>query len=226
MQAVFLLTDLFVWAIVLFVIWYAWRVHGDHNLRVIWTVILRRPVTMVSSMILGFFILIALTDSIHFRLALSPTMVTSTAQYSSEATSLLDVFLQPLASARERSYSEPLSAVGFRKETFERDGLQVRDYPRLRFGGKHLEDPAAELSGDIAAKSWSALGFSVCIISRVKLLSLFIQNSKMAILNGHGAQLRSLLRQWSSSLPGLLFCPRDTTFLVQIGQATQFWFSL
>jgi peptide/nickel transport system permease protein len=107
MQTVFLLTDIFVFAIVLFVLWYAWRVRSDRNLRSNWRLAMRRPVAMVSSMILGFFMLIGLTDSLHFREALPLAAGTSTVQYSSEAISVLDKILLPLASARERSYSEP-----------------------------------------------------------------------------------------------------------------------
>jgi len=174
MQPVFLLTDLFVWAIVLFVLWYIWRVRSDRNLRGNWKLAMRRPVAMVSSMILGFFMLIALADSIHFREALEPTAGSTATQFSSEATSALDSVLRPLATARERSYSEPLSAVGFRKETFEREGVQVRDYPRLRFGGKHLTDPSAEKSADIVNKSLFALSLSSGFVVLFVLLSLLL----------------------------------------------------
>ncbi|MEY3886360.1 MAG: Glutathione transport system permease protein GsiD, partial [Pseudomonadota bacterium] len=62
MQPVFLLTDLFVYAILLFVLWYMWRVRADRNLRANWRLAMHRPVAMVSSMVLGFFLLIALAD--------------------------------------------------------------------------------------------------------------------------------------------------------------------
>jgi peptide/nickel transport system permease protein len=137
MQPVFLITDLFVYAILLFVLWYMWQVRSDRNLRANWGLAMRRPVAMVSSMVLGFFLLLALADSMHFRTAL-PTEAGQAVQYSPEATSVLDKVLQPLSAAVERSYSEPLAAVAFKKETFVRDGQTVRDYPRLRFGGKHL----------------------------------------------------------------------------------------
>jgi peptide/nickel transport system permease protein len=121
MQPVFLLTDIFVYAILVFVLWYIWHVRSDRNLRANWRLAMKRPVAMVSSMVLGFFLLVAFTDSIHYRKAL-PSEPGQAVQYSSEANSVLDEILQPLATARERSYSEPLSAVAFRKETFERDG--------------------------------------------------------------------------------------------------------
>jgi len=163
MQPVFLLTDLFVFAILLFVIWYVWHVRSDRNLRANWRLAMCRPVAMVSSMLLGFFLLVGLADSIHFREAL-PAAAGQAKQFSSEANSVLDKLLHPIASAAERSYSEPLAALGFKKETFEKDGVTVRDYPRLRFGGKHLTDPAQDLAADVAAKSWFALGLGALIV--------------------------------------------------------------
>jgi len=170
MQPVFLLTDLFVYAILLFVIWYLWRVRSDRNLRANWRLAMRRPVSMVSSMVLGFFLLIALADSVHYREALPASPGQTSTQYAAEASSFLDNLLKPLATARERSYSEPLSAVAFRKETFERDGVSVRDYPRLRFGGKHLKDPASELAADVSQKTWAALAMGSAIVVIVLLL--------------------------------------------------------
>jgi peptide/nickel transport system permease protein len=171
MQPVFLLTDLFVYGILLFVLWYIWHVRSDRNLRANWRLAMQRPVAMVSSMVLGFFLLVALTDSIHYREAL-PAAAGQATQYSSEASSVLDKVLEPLAKARERSYSEPLSAVGFRKETFERDGVSVRDYPRLSFGGQHLADPTQELSADISSKTWSSFGLSLIIMGATFLVGL------------------------------------------------------
>jgi len=185
MQPVFLLTDLFVYAILLFVLWYMWQVRSDRNLRANWRLAMKRPVAMVSSMVLGFFLLVALTDSIHYRQAL-PSAPGQATQYSSEANSVLDQILEPLATARERSYSEPLSAVAFRKETFERDGVSVRDYPRLRFGGKHLEKPEIELSKDVSQRTVLALGVGVCIVLIVLMLGLvaasFLSQQSLTVL--------------------------------------------
>jgi peptide/nickel transport system permease protein len=171
MQPVFLLTDIFVFAILLFVIWYIWHVRSDRNLRANWRLAMKRPVAMVSSLVLGFFLVVALADSIHFREAL-PSEPGQAVQYSSEATSVLDKVLEPLANARERSYSEPLAALGFKKETFERDGQPVRDYPRLRYGGKHLDDPVNDLSADVTQKSFSALALGLGIIAATLLVGL------------------------------------------------------
>jgi len=173
MQPVFLLTDLFVYAILLFVLWYIWQVRSDRNLRANWRLAMKRPVAMVSSMVLGFFLLVAFADSIHYRPTL-PSSPGQATQYSSEAASVLDQILLPLSSARERSYSEPLSAVAFRKETFERDGVSVRDYPRLQFGGKHLDHPDSQLSDDVSYRTAVALGWGFCMVVAVLFLGFLL----------------------------------------------------
>lgn len=173
MQPVFLLTDIFVYAILLFVLWYMWQVRSDRNLRANWRLAMKRPVAMVSSMVLGFFLLVAFSDSIHYRQVL-PSAPDQATQYSSEANSVLDQILQPLSSARERSYSEPLSAVAFRKETFEQDGVSVRDYPRLKFGGKHLGNPEVQLSADVSKRTLIALAGGACLVVVVLILGLVV----------------------------------------------------
>ena len=163
MQPVFLITDLFIFAVLLGLGVYAWRVRQDRHLMANWRLALKRPVAMVSALVMLFFVLLAALDSFHFRLAL-PTLNGQPTRYATEAMSALDMVLAPLSQARERSYSAPLAATGFRKETVEVDGRKVRDYPRLKFGGAHLTDPANALASDVAARSVWALGQALALI--------------------------------------------------------------
>ncbi len=221
MQPVFLITDLFVYAILLFVLWYMWRVRSDRNLRANWGLAIRRPVAMVSSMVLGFFLLLALADSIHFRTAL-PTEAGQAVQYSPEATSVLDKVLQPLSAAVERSYSQPLAAVAFRKETFERDGQTVRDYPRLRFGGKHLNDPAKELSSDLVQRSFAALGLGTLIVVLTFMLGLvYASFSSKQSLSVVWSQFKSGRTNWPWRSMALTFAIMTLviTWVVMLSQA-------
>ena len=159
---VFLITDLFVYALLLAGLVYGWSVSRDEHLRAQWRLILRRPVAMVSAMVLSLFLLVALIDSVHYRPAL-PTAAGQPVSHAADPISLLDALLDPLVQARERSYSEPLSAHGFRKQSLEREGQVVRDYPRLKFGGAHLEDPAAQRLTDIASRSAWAAGKALAV---------------------------------------------------------------
>jgi peptide/nickel transport system permease protein len=156
---VLLLTDLFLFGLLAVVIGYAWRVRKDPHLRANWSLVLRRPVAMISAVVLSFFVLVALLDSVHYRPALASSQGQATA-YASEPVSLLDQMLAPLVKARERSYSEPLAIRGFRKQSVETDGQVVRDYPRLRFGGAHLKDPETH-GDDLLGRSLAGLGAGV-----------------------------------------------------------------
>lgn len=171
MQPVFLLTDLFVLAVLLGVLIYVWRVRRDSYLLANWRLAFKRPVAMSSALVLFFFLLIATLDSFHYRAAL-PSLPDQSVRYAGEAVSLLDGLLSPLANARERSYSAPLAATGFRKETIDKDGQKVRDYPRLKFGGAHLTDSTIELASDVGLRSVQALGMALGLIGILTAIAL------------------------------------------------------
>ena len=157
--------DLFFYAILIVMGFYVRYVMGNPPLRETWTRVFRKPIAISSAMVLMCFILVALLDSVHFR-TLEPTSGASQAKSTlSEPKSVLDMLLKPLAESRERTYSAPLSAVGFRKETLQRDGAQVRDYPRLRFGGAHLKDPEQELTTDVVVLLLKALALGAGLLA-------------------------------------------------------------
>jgi len=165
MQIVFLLIDVFLYALLLCVGVYVIYVLKTPPLRESWGSAFKRPVSVASGMVLICFLAVALLDSVHVRpqsdtnaAALkSPEAPKTPTQKSAEPKSLLDLMLKPLELARERSYSAPLAMVGFKKETFERDGVTVRDYPRLKFGGARLGKDTQAHWADCWSLSWSAL---------------------------------------------------------------------
>lgn len=177
---VLLITDVFVWALVLLAVFYAFKVSRQPHLRANWVLIFQRPAAMVSALILGFFIVVAAMDSVHYRPALEATPGQAT-RYASDPVSLLDQLVRPVAQARERSYSAPLAAHGFRKESIERDGGTVRDYPRLKFGGAHLSDPAAQRQADVVQRSAVAVGQALLCIALVTGLVLAWASQRAAL---------------------------------------------
>lgn len=156
--------DLFFYAVLLAVGYYVRHVLGNAPLRSSWTEVFCKPVALASAMVLMCFVLLAFLDSVHFRTPQPSESAQASNVIWSEPKSILDVILKPLAQARERTYSEPLQAVGFKKESLQRDGVQVRDYPRLRFGGAHLQDPHDELQADVWRLLLKALGWALCLI--------------------------------------------------------------
>ncbi|MEQ1484301.1 ABC transporter permease [Methyloglobulus sp.] len=110
--------------------------------------IVRSKVGMVSLVVLVFFLLIGLLDSIHFK---------SNQENSSEIISLLDYCATPLREHNEKTYSAPFATTLYSKEMVEKDGSMQWDYPRQVYGGKHLDDPEKQQVSDIMLKA--GIGF-------------------------------------------------------------------
>jgi peptide/nickel transport system permease protein len=148
MKFVLLWTDLALWLMVAAGIGYAWRVSRQANLRVTWRRVLRDPIAASAGVVMAMFLLVTLVDSIHLRPALATT--DGSTVYDTRTLSTLDLLLARQTAMREVSYSVPLGTHGFNKESIvDAHGQAVRDYPRLKFGGAHLSDPAAQWAGDV-----------------------------------------------------------------------------
>ncbi len=173
---VFLPTDLALFAQLLVLALYVRHAWRTPLLRQTWRYVSRDVAAMCAGLVLMLFLLVALLDSVHFRPLLPPATVAAggvaapasgasaaapaaqAAAYSTRTLSLLDVVLAGPRESREKTYSVPLATHQFSKESLLRDGVSVRDFPRLQFGGKHLSDPDAQWSGDVRQRSLRGLG--------------------------------------------------------------------
>jgi peptide/nickel transport system permease protein len=132
---------------------------------------------MVSLLFLSLFLLVGLSDSLHYRAAL-PEKSNGQTVYSPEVLSAFDVLVAGLRSHIEKTYSAPLAMQLYAKESIETpDGKQLRDYPRLRYGGAHLAD-ASQRKGDVAKRIASGAVAGALIGALLLLLfrSAFAQN--------------------------------------------------
>ena len=115
---------------------------------------------MVSLLFLIFFVMIGLLDSVHFK---------STETRTHEIISLLDYWAKPLRTQGEKTYSAPFASHLYSKETItQNDGTKKWGYPRLKFGGSHLQAPEIEWLSDVVGKA--AVGFA----KGAGLIGLFI----------------------------------------------------
>jgi peptide/nickel transport system permease protein len=74
--------------------------------------------------------------------------------YAAEVLSVFDLMVGDLRSQTEKTYSAPLAVYLYAKESMEMpDGSTLRDYPRLKYGGAHLQDPLTEHTGDVIKRS-------------------------------------------------------------------------
>ena len=148
---VFLWTDLVIWLVVAGTLVYIWHARGNAQTRATWRHVLHNAPAMCAAVVLSVMAVIALLDSVHFRPRLAAAGAASETQvaYGTRTLSLLDVTLAFATDSREKTYSAPLAYASFQKETNVVDGREVRDFPRLAFGGAHLKNPEREWQADL-----------------------------------------------------------------------------
>ena len=149
-QVVVLWSDALVWLLVLAGIGLGVLIAKSPPLLAAWRRVGANRIGMASATVLLAFVAIGLLDSLHYRVALDGKPGEKT-QYAIEVLSALDAIVGPLRSENEKTYSAPFATHLYAKETIDRPGLgTVREFPRLKFGASHLEDPAT-LADDVAA---------------------------------------------------------------------------
>ncbi len=139
-------TDALIFLLVFLIITLVFYMRSKEHLRRPWQKIARSKTAMVSLVILLFFVMIGLLDSLHFRPSNSK---------SNEIISALDFLAAPLREHQEKTYSAPFSAYLFSKEQIiAPDGQNYWGYPRLKYGGAHLTDPERDKYRDILHKGF------------------------------------------------------------------------
>lgn len=112
---ILLWSDMVVWALAGGLALFGWLLYRRAPLRVRWLPVWQSRTALASSLVLLWFVLIALSDSIHWR----------TDDPYRPVVSLLDVALTNIATGQEKSYSAPFATHGLWKETHLHDGGKV-----------------------------------------------------------------------------------------------------
>ncbi|MEN8213757.1 MAG: ABC transporter permease [Pseudomonadota bacterium] len=143
-ELLFLWTDLLLWLLVLLTLAFIRYASRRRHLREPWQRVFRSPMAVGAAVVLAAFITIGLLDSIHFHSG-------EESANPGEVLSLFDTLVKPLREQQEKSYSAPFATTLYAREMVTQpDGGTERIYPRLKYGGAHLEDPAQKYS-DIGA---------------------------------------------------------------------------
>lgn len=194
-------TDWLIYFLLVAVVGFVFYARQHEHLLRPWRQVARRPLAMAAALVLAVYVAVGLADSIHLRAPLKAGGQTETVVYSSEVRSLLDIWLAPLREREEKTYSAPFATHLYAKETIEQaDGSVVRQFPRLQYGGAHLDDVSRRWF-DVAARSLRAVLESVAIIVVLA-----------AVVTGYLARRRrrpflqqaALLRQTGEGLPWLV----------------------
>jgi peptide/nickel transport system permease protein len=188
-----LATDALVWLLVAVAVGYGFYCRRYPHLAVPWRRVFRIPAAMASVVVLLAFLVVGLLDSLHFRPKLPQKPGEATA-YATEVLSVLDVGLAHLRGRGEKTYSAPLATRSYAKEQVELpDGKQVRDYPRLRFGGAHLK-AETDWAEDVTRKTLAGFGVAVVLVfALIPLVRLLQRRAPDIPWKAAGASLAVLL---------------------------------
>ena len=152
----FLLTDALVFLLVLGVAGFVLFARRNYYYRAAWQQIRTKRLAMICLGIILLYGGVGLLDSVHLQLRTyegeGRPQVNEEGQplYNAEILSLLDLVCSGLRARAEKTFSAPFASRQFTRELTEReDGTLGRDFPRLQYGGSHLQDEA-ERGNDIA----------------------------------------------------------------------------
>jgi len=178
-QPVILITDALFFVLtallVMFIIFARKREHISRP----WRKVFKRSTGAVSLVVLLTYYSIAVLDSMHFNPRLD-NATSEEAQYSNEILSVLDILMTPMRTQVEKTFSAPLATHLLSKEMVQQaDGAMQQIYPRLKYGGAHLDNIAQDKVADIAMLvllgcfyaviTWSLIWLLICIIYSKKI---------------------------------------------------------
>jgi peptide/nickel transport system permease protein len=151
-QPVVLWTDALVYLLLLLTAAMVWHTRRHPHLIAPWRRVAESRTGQAAMVVLLFYVVIGLLDTLHFH-PRTGTNPQGGAAYSTEVLSLFDVIAGPLRTEREKTYSAPFATHLFSKETIQQeDGSTLRDYPRLRYGGAHLDADGSGKLLDVLVK--------------------------------------------------------------------------
>ena len=155
-QIVLLWSDLLIWLLVAAGLGFGWLIVRNPPLLAAWRRVGANRVGMASATVLLVFVAIGLLDSLHYRVKLDGKAGQKPA-YAVEVLSVLDALVTPLRTRNEKTYSAPFATRLYAKESIDLPGQgTVRDYPRLKHGGKHLGEREDEVGSDVALTAFRA----------------------------------------------------------------------
>ena len=176
MMPVLLWTDMLVFLLVACGVGAGFYVSRREYLLASWRRVGESRAGMASLTVLLVFVAVGLLDSLHYRPRLEAADGRPANGYGTEVMSALDALLQPLRAGGEKTYSAPLAAHLYARETVEMpDGSQARVFPRLKHGGAHLKDVEAEWGRDVLLRVLR--GLALAVLCGLTLAALAVQSA-------------------------------------------------
>lgn len=164
MQIVILWTDALIYLLLIVLALTIRQFRRQAHLRNAWQQVTRKPLAVTAVVIMSFFLIIGVLDSIHYRARLAGTN-----NYATRLTSVFDKLIAPVGQVFEKSYSAPMATTLFVKQTQITDaGAPQRIYPALQHISAAVQGDGlwATLAMPLALLT---LGFLVCLVFTLRL---------------------------------------------------------
>lgn len=170
-------TDAFIFVIALCIFLLIRRIRKSPDLRANLSHVFQQGRYSVALIVLSWFALIGLIDSIHFEVK----------NHSVVTKSLLDFALSPLDTQNEVTYSAPFALTSFSQEIIKKpDGTIQEIYPPLEHVAQGLQNPTQERTKDIiylflrGLVIAAGISFLIWLVFNKKLNSIIPANARIA----------------------------------------------
>jgi len=185
LQPVVLWTDALVYLLLVLIAAGVWYTRQHEHLMMPWRRVSDSRTGQATMVVLLFYIVIGLLDTVHFN-PQAGSNDDGEPVYSTEVLSLFDVIAGPLRTQREKTYSAPFALHLFSKETIAQDdGSSIRDYPRLKHAGFHLDADGSGRGVDIASKGLVGAGKGALFwLLLIAVMCRFRSERMLALLRG------------------------------------------
>jgi peptide/nickel transport system permease protein len=197
-------TDALIFLLLAAVLGFVVYIRRHEHLAEPWRRVAKRPAAAGSALVLAVFVVIGLLDSLHYRARIENDTA-GRAQYSTEVLSAFDALVGGLRTQQEKTYSAPLAMHLYAREFVVENGVQVRDYPRLQFGGAALRG-TDQRAADIAqrARVGAALGVALSLVVGLKLAWWHARRRRVPLAHWFNDALRGKLDSPMRTVIGML----------------------
>lgn len=196
-----LLTDYLILSLLLLAVSFGIYASRHEHLSAPWRQVFNSHMGAATAVVLSVYVLIGVLDSIHFYPVEQNEQ--GDAVQSAELWSVFDVIVKPMKTQVESTYSSPFATHSFVKETVEQaDGSQARIYPKLKYGGAHLDgSDSVRPYADILYKGLTGAIYGldvwlvvICLIAlfNARLLpAVFLKQLKQLVINNSSLRTAS-----------------------------------
>lgn len=191
MPVVILWTDALVFLLLALILVGLFSLRKNRQLKEQWHSVFKSRVGSAAAVVLMFYVVIGLMDSIHYHP--SVTSADGTQSQSPQILSVLDTLLIDLKESTEKSYSAPFAKTLYVKENVEVEGRLQRQYPSLQKRALHLQASDSVLA-DVTGKSlWGmVLGLAAGMILVTLLAGLSRQKPRQMFSAADFVQWRTI----------------------------------